>query len=381
MSKAAQIITIPAAVDMHVHLREPSLIKAENFKSGTKAALLGGYGLVCDMPNNPGNPTWSLQQLKEKQRRINSSAYIPVATYAGSQPESNNLAELEMMAPQAIGLKLYGSATTGNDTDYNSTDFSSIVAKWHEVAPNKPIVLHSGKDNFDQFVKLIAKKNGHHLHLAHVNSVKDVKAVMKAKARGLPVTCGVCPHHLFMSSHDTLIRGWFARMMPPLAHQDEAEELFKLLAGGSIDILETDHAPHLLSAKWEAEAQNPDGSHHAKNRTCFGVPGIEFALPLLFYQMKRRKISLKRIVDITSKNPAKIIGVKLSPRTKVTWQLDDYRIDNEKAQVISGAKWTPYLGMLASGKVQEVVIGGKVLIKKGKLISQLSMVAKTSHRL
>jgi dihydroorotase len=112
--KKADSITIPGAVDLHVHLREPSTIEAENIKSGTRAGLLGGQVLICDMPNNPGSPTWTMDRLMDKQKRIERSAYIPVATYAGSQPESNNLDELAAMATKSIGLKLYGAPTTGN---------------------------------------------------------------------------------------------------------------------------------------------------------------------------------------------------------------------------------------------------------------------------
>ncbi|MBI2589355.1 dihydroorotase family protein [Candidatus Saccharibacteria bacterium] len=365
-----QIITVPGAVDLHVHLREPSTNKAETISSGTKAALLGGFVAICDMPNNPGSPTWTLDRLQAKQKIIEEKAYIPVATYAGSQPESDNIDELEKMAVSAIGLKLYGGTTTGNDKDYSPADFLTILKKWKQVAPNKPIMLHSGKDNLEEFIKLIVANSGQRLHVCHVNSPDDVHIISKYKKHSLPITCGVCPHHLFMASHDVKSRGWFARMKPPLISQDKAEELLEMLASGQIDIVETDHAPHSIESKMATGEENPEGIDNPSHKTCYGVPGLEFALPLLFYQMRQGRLTLERIIDATSTKPAKIIGLKISGRTKVTWQLKDYRINNEKTQTLSGSGWTPYLGMLASGKVKEVTIGGKTLVRGGKITSK-----------
>ena len=373
-AKLPTTITIPAAIDLHVHLREPGLNKAETIASGTKAALLGGYGLVCDMPNNPGSPIWSKQLLDKKQAIIKRTAYIPVATYAGSQPESNNLDELVKMAPTSIGLKLYGAPTTGNHQDYTAAQFADIVSTWHTAAPKKPIMLHAGQANLQDFISLIAKKHRHPLHLCHVNSAGDVAVIKKAKQKGLPVTCGVCPHHLFKTSHDELSEGWFARMQPPLARQSEAEELFKLFVSGDIDILETDHAPHSPDAKLTAESENPRAIHDANHTTCFGVAGIEFALPLLLYQVKTGRLKLSRLIQATSTKPAKIIGIKLDKRDQVTWSTEQYRIGTAYPKGLSKAGWTPYLDKLAVGRVEQVKIGGKTLVKKGKILAKLPKV-------
>lgn len=360
-------ITIPGALDLHVHLREPGNNKAETIRSGTRAALRGGYVLVCDMPNNPGNPTWSAAKLDEKHKIIKESAAIPVATYAGAQPESDNLSELPAMAAGSIGLKLYGAPTTGNDRDYAAADFADIVKTWHRAAPKKPIMLHAGVSNLSDMINLVAKKYSHSLHICHVNDPGDVVIVARAKKQGLPVTCGVTPHHLFKTSHDQLSEGWFARMQPPLAEQAAATELLKLLADGSIDIVETDHAPHSLDAKWAAEAENPEGIHDPDYRTCFGVPGIEFALPLLFYQAKCGRLSMERIIDATSTKPAEIIGVALAGNTKVTWDMRPYRIGHEHAGGRSGSGWTPFLDKLAVGRVIKVTLSGRTIYHTGTI--------------
>jgi dihydroorotase len=361
-------ITVPGAIDLHVHFREPGDNKAEKIRTGSKAALLGGYVLVCDMPNNPGNPTWTLERLEQKKKIIEKTSYIPMGIYAGSQPESDNLEELNLMAEHAIGLKLYGAATTGNHIDYEPQQFDEIVAHWHKAAPDKPIMLHSGNDNLPEFIDLIAKKYRHHLHVCHIFSVKQALHARAAQKSGLKVSSAVCPHHMFKSSYHVKTEGWFARMQPPPLHQDEAEELFRLFSKGEIDILETDHAPHSIDSKWKAEQENNLGKHGAEHSTCYGVPGIEFALPLLFYQMSKGEISLQRIIDATSHMPAEIIGVKLAKTTQVTWEMSQYRIGHDYPKGISGSGWTPYLNNLAVGKVHRVIIAGKTLVDNGKIV-------------
>ena len=106
-------ITLPGFVDPHVHLREPSNNTAETIASGTRAALLGGYVLIGDMPNNPGHPTWSEQRMLEKHKMSPDTSYIPVTFHAGSQPESDNVGELAKMAQQSLWLKLYVSKRLG----------------------------------------------------------------------------------------------------------------------------------------------------------------------------------------------------------------------------------------------------------------------------
>lgn len=360
MPRPPETITIPSAVDIHVHLREPSTNKAETIESGSRAALLGGFALICDMPNNPGRPTWTHRRILDKHRRIYETAYIPIATYAGSQPEKNNERELIKMAPGSIGLKSYLGETTGNNIEYTARDFFDVWHYWHEIT-DKPIMVHRGSADLEEIIAFTAGELGHRTHICHTNHPDEVKIVSQAKKDGMPVTIGVCPHHIFKTSHDVLTQGNFAQMQPALAHQPDTEKLLYLLATGQIDAVESDHAPHTKAKKWEAERANGP---------CYGVPGIEFMMPLLFHAVKKGRISLERVVDATSTEPSRVIGLRLSPYTRVTWGMEEFRIENEADQVISGSGWTPYLGMLAIGEVQCSTIMGKTLIKDGEIIDK-----------
>lgn len=367
MTEMASKLLLPGFIDPHTHLREPGTNHAETIASGTRAALLGGYALVGDMPNTPGNPTWSEERILEKHYIARETAYIPSTFHAGSQPESDNIGELEKMANQSLWLKLYGAPTTGNSKDYTAADFRDIVAEWHRVAPDKPIGFHAGKDNLEEMIAMVAGEFEHPLHIHHVSSAREVRLIQNAKQRGNEVTSGVCPHHLLKTSHDVRSEGWFARMQPPLTTQTEAEELMGYLADGSIDIVETDHAPHSSESKEKAEKENPDGIHDENHTTCFGVPGIEFAAPLMFYQAKRGYISLERVVDAMSTRPAEIMGLSVSDQTRVLWDMREYRISYDDDDQ-SHPRWTPFLGKLALGVVNTFELGGRRLISAGDIV-------------
>jgi dihydroorotase len=362
--------TTPGFVDMHVHFREPGSNVAETIASGSLTAAQSGYVLVADMPNNPGAPTWTEAAVIDKQQRIERSSYIPMAANIGSQPDSDNLGQLEAMSKRSLLYKIYAAATTGNHVDYQAKGFREAVAEWHRVAPEKPIGVHAGKENLPDFIGLIAGDYNHPMILHHVNNPEDVKTIIRAKKMGLDVSCAVTGHHIFKTSHDEVTDGWFARMMPELANQVDSEQLLCQLADGEIDAIETDHASHVDTFKYTAEAENPDGVVGPEETTCFGVSGLDLTPQLFFYQVERGTISMERLVDALSTQPARILGVSLDPNTHATWRRDAYRIDDEKHYARSGAGWTPYLGMMAVGRLETLTIQNRPIIAADQLIQR-----------
>lgn len=334
----------PPFVDIHTHFREPSPSnKAETFRNGTQAALESGILVTADMPNTPKHETWSEERVLEKASLIDLYARGFVMVHAGGQPESDNIGEFARMALFTAGFKGYGGKTTNNTREYEAEDFREGVAEWNRVAPNSPYIFHAGKENLEDMIHLVAGEFGHHLHVAHVNHPNQVRMVKRYKEMGLPVTCGITPHHLLMDTHDEITKGKFAEMMPRLAHQDDAEELIRMLANGDIDIIETDYAPHTKDAKLQAEIDEAD---------CFGEPGIEHVAGQLFYQVHKGRLPLERLVDAFSTKPAKLLGITIDPKVLVSWNMDMHVV--EERSVLSGAGWSPYVGNLAVGSVVDI---------------------------
>jgi dihydroorotase len=350
MPRLPERIEMSPGLDPHVHFREPSPLNlSETFASGTEAAREGGFLAVADMPNNEGAPTWTEVAVLDKRGRITGTAKVYVGENVGCQPHQNTENELEKMVRLALSLKSYMGPTTGNRERYDEGDFKDIHAEWHRAGPELPIMVHRGDADIEEIIGFICGQLKHPLHVCHVNSMEEVMAVKRAKTKGYPVTCGVCPHHLFMTTHDEKTKGEFAEMKPPLAHEAEAEELWDALVKGDIDLLETDHAPHAYEAKIEAEASKIREDEHPKD--CFGVPGIQEAIPMMLYQAARGRISLERVEEVTSTVPARLLGINISPRSKAIWSNELYRIpeyDPRRPYV------SPYVGNLAVGKVQQI---------------------------
>jgi dihydroorotase-like cyclic amidohydrolase len=190
--------------------------------------------------------------------------------------------------------------------------------------------------------------------------MEEVMAVKRAKTKDYPVTCGVCPHHLFMTTHDKKTKGSFAEMKPPLTDEAEANDLFDALVKGDIDLIETDHAPHGHDKKIEAEASKIREDEHPKD--CFGVPGIQEVMPMMLYQASRGRISLERLEEVTSTAPARVHGINISQRAKAIWSNELYRIPEYEPK---RAYVSPYVGNLAVGKLQELRdVSGTIFVRE-----------------
>lgn len=351
MPKLPEQFEMSAAVDIHTHLREPSPInRAETIEDGTQSGRIGGYIALADMPNNPGNPTHTYEAQQEKVEIIEDDAVIHVASYAGGQPDSDNVGELERMASYSIGYKPYMGPTTGNTNHWTTSDFMDHFKEWDRVARKLPIMVHRGGADLEEIIAVVARQMGHQLHICHVNDPVEVVIIKRAKAENLPVTCGVCPHHLFMTTHDEKTKGSLVDVVPRLARQADSEQLWDMLVCGDIDLIETDHAPHPYENKVAAEESRID--EHAETANCFGIPGIAETMPQLIYQASRGWISRERLEEVTSVVPARVLGIHLSPRTKTVWSNEQYRI--EEAPELGRKYVSPYVGNWAVGRVQEM---------------------------
>jgi carbamoyl-phosphate synthase/aspartate carbamoyltransferase/dihydroorotase len=337
------MIKIPGLIDAHVHLRDPGQTEKEDFFTGTAAALAGGFTTVFDMPNNK-IPITTFQKLKEKIKIAEKKVVCDIGFYAGSL--GDNLEELMKMEPYVFGLKLYLNRTTGNfliDKDTLKRVFISWKSK-------KPILLHAEEDVLSD-VLIAVKETGKKVHICHVSNKAQMEFIIQAKEDNLPVTCGVTPHHLFLSKEDERKLGAFAMMKPALGTREDNDFLWKNLS--AINVIESDHAPHTIEEK---EGKNPP----------FGVPGLETTLPLLLTAVSEKRLSMSQLIELCFENPKKIFNVKTDNNTWV--EIDDkeeYIIDNKNLFTKCG--WSPFAGFKVRGKVKRVFIRGKLVFDNVKL--------------
>ena len=238
------MITLPGLIDPHVHLRDPGQTQKEDFLSGTSSALAGGFTTVLDMPNNT-KPVTTENLLKEKMQIAQNKIVCDIGFYFGSL--GDNLDEFEKVKDHVFGLKLYLNMTTGGFIIDDVETLRKIYSKWQEVTQGKkPILLHAEEDVFN-FVAKIVEETKQPTHIVHVSSEEELTKIIKLKEKGLPITTGVTPHHLFLTKDDEKKLGSFGLMKPSLKSQSDQDFLWKHF--NDIDIVESDHAPYTKEEK------------------------------------------------------------------------------------------------------------------------------------
>lgn len=334
------MLKLPGLIDPHVHFRDPGQTHKEDFLSGTTAAIFGGFTTVLDMPNNK-DPIVTEQKLKEKIKIARKKAVCNIGFYFGSL--GDNLDEFKRVEKKVFGLKLYLNETTGNFLIDKSVQ-KNIFEQWS----GGPILLHAEDDAVAYTIELV-RSTKKQVHFCHISTKSDLQQIIDAKNEGLPISCGVTPHHLFLNRHDVQKLGPFGRMKPPLRPQKDVDFLWENI--DSIDVIESDHAPH---TQIEKESSTPP----------FGVPGLETTLSLLL-----TKLSAEQIIRLCFEGPSDIFGIKTDEQTYI--EIDkqsSHVINNDDLHTKSG--WSPFAGQKVKGRVTKVVIKGKVVMENDKLLAK-----------
>lgn len=331
-------ITLPPLIDPHVHLRGMAWSHKGDFTTETAAAVAGGYWLVCDMPNTPP-ATLDLAALHTKRDALSQQAVCDWGIYYGASA-ADNTASYPQAAGEVCGLKMFCNETTGSLLIDDPAVRDAHFAAWD---CGKPLVVHAEGETVADILRLVAKYR-RQTHFLHISTAFEIALLAEAKNAGLPVTVGVCPHHLWLTESDARTLGAFGRMKPELKTAADREALWRALASGVIDIVESDHAPHTRAEK---ESAAPP----------YGVPGLETTLPLLLTAVHERRLSLERVVQLLSDGPRALWGLSLPSDTGCTIDLDaSYLIDGRRMQ--TKCKWSPFDGMRVYGKIIETRIRG-----------------------
>jgi len=389
---ATDCLLFPLLIDCHVHFREPGLTHKATMASEAEAALAGGIGTVCDMPNTVP-PTVTIDALKEKVKLASHLEHVRMKFFFGVT-EVDHLRELirlgtdrsiegKMLRKHCAGVKLYLDHSTGDQKVEERLigaifeacaevqmpivahcEDPAINAEAQKKIPSGDVSQHSKRRPPEAEVKAIEKALSYvrisktHFHVAHLSTREGLELVRKAKKEGLPVTCEVAPHHLFLTTDDYGALGTLGKMNPPLRSLEDRDALWKGIEDGTVDCIATDHAPHTLEEK---NVKNPLEAPS-------GVTGVEMMLPLLLSvaadhwphptsaRPKSATLTHQDIVRLCSKNPAEIFFIK--PDTiergrpvrmtivdlEKTWTV-------ERKNLKARCGWSPYEGWSLKGSV------------------------------
>lgn len=339
------LIKLPGLVDVHVHLRDPGQTHKEDFYTGTSAALAGGYTAVFDMPNNATAIT-TLEALEAKVASAKAQVVCDIGFYFGSQ--GDNLDQFPLVRDRVTGLKLYLNMTTGQYL-IDTAMLAPTFAAWDCA---KPILVHAEDEGgmLEAVIKMVAQTK-QPTHVCHLSMESELKQIMTAKDQGLPITCGVTPHHLFLNDQDAERLGGYGQMKPPLKPQPDVDFLWSHL--DAIDVIESDHAPH---------------THEEKATGAFGVPGLETTLPLLLQAEYEGKISRAEIIAKCSTKPLEILSLTPAEDTYIEVSPETFEIQNHNLKTKVG--WTPFAGHQVRGRVANVYLRGHKVYENGQVLAQ-----------
>ncbi|MBN1439459.1 MAG: amidohydrolase family protein [Anaerolineales bacterium] len=330
------LISLPGLIDPHVHMREPGQTHKEDWRSGTAAALAGGFTCVLAMPNTHP-PVVDLVSLDEAETAARKKSLCDYGLFLGAGSRNGKTAA--ELAPKTAGLKMYLDLTFGALQLKTQTAVNSHMANW---PADKPIVVHAEGRKIAMAIQIAARLN-RGLHIAHVSRKSEILLIKAAKEKGVKVTCEATPHHLLLTKEDLpRIGAGRGEVRPRLAAKADQQALWENLA--VIDCFATDHAPHTLDEK---DGKNPPP----------GFPGLETALALLLTAVHEGRLTVEDVLQRMHDNPRRIFSIPEQLMTMI-------QVDLEARWTIRGeylktrCAWTPFEGWNVRGRVMRVDLRG-----------------------
>ncbi len=342
-------IRLPGLVDVHVHMRVPGGEHKEDWESGTAAALAGGVTQVLAMPNtSPPIVDEAVFDLAEQRAR--EQARCDYGIFLGAT-DTNAPFEPGLQA-RAAGLKIYVNDTFGSLRVESLGTMQDHFRAWRGAGP---IVVHA-EGLFVPACIALAAQYDRHVHFAHVSRGAEIVAIRSAKERGLPVSCEVAPHHLWLDERDLPRLGPFGDMRPRLATEGDRKALWDALRLGIVDCIATDHAPHLRAEK-QSDSPPP------------GVPGLETTLPLLMNAVQATRLTLEQVIALTATTPRRLFHLPEQPDSYVEIETGGlWTLPEQGWQTRAG--WSPFAGETVAARIVRTVLRGEVAFEGGEVRAQ-----------
>jgi dihydroorotase len=376
---AQGLVVAPGLIDIHVHLREPGQSHKETIETGTRAAAAGGFTSIVCMPNtdppadSASTITWIIDRARENAlvnvfptggitKGLNGEQMAPIGSMAQAgivaiTDDGHCVQNHEVMRRAVEYARMFDLAVMDHCQDYNMVGGGVMHEGYWSTVLGLAGWPRTGEEIIVARNILLADLCDTRIHCQHLSSGGSVRLLRDARARGIPVTGEVCPHHIALtdeclSSFDTNYK-----MNPPLRDRQDVEALIEGVADGTITLLGSDHAPH---AFFEKEVEF--------DRAPFGILGLETELGLFLTILVHRTkaIDLKRVISMFTVNPAALVRLPkgtlgIGAEADITLIDPDLEWTFRKEDSFSRSRNTPFDGWELKGRAVRTIVAGETI--------------------
>ena len=380
---ATNKLVLPGIIDTQVHFREPGSTDAEDLESGSRAAVLGGVTSLFEMPNtNP--PTANLIEFEKKLKAAKNRMHSNYAFYFGATPDNTDQLKQLKNVEGCCGVKLFAGSSTGNLLVDKESDIEKVISSSDRI-----VSIHSEDEDIIKLRKKFIKQGNVHshpewrnvecamsstrrvvkiaerynkkIHVLHVTTKEEVDFLAMHKKN---VTFETTPQHLTLFAPDCYDKlGTYAQMNPPLRSKEHYDRLWVAIKNNIVDVLGSDHAPHLKSNKDKEYPNTPSG-----------MPGVQTIFPIMIDHVNNGKLTLTQLVNLMCENPCRIFGIKNKGFIKEGYDADLTIVDMSKKVTIknemmaSKCGWTPFHNHKITGFPVGTIVNGNLVMEDGKIL-------------
>lgn len=371
-------IVAPGLIDTHAHLREPGYEWKETIRTGTMAAVKGGFtSVVCMANTNPVNDNKSVTDYIIQKARTDASCRVfpcGAITKGLKGEELSEIGELYEAGIVAIsddGKSVKNSALLVKALEYSQLFGIPVISHCEDEDLSKGYV-HEGKasvlSGLDAIPAIaeelivsrdiaLANYANAPIHLTHVSSGGSADIIQHAKKSFKKITCDTCPHYFSLTDEATLGFDTNTKVNPPLRGKEDVEAMKEGLRNNTIDIIATDHAPH--------EGTSKDVEFDIAS---FGISGIETAFALSLALVREGVITLHELLRKFTVNPARLLRLpygQIAPgaiadiiifNPDIEWKVD-------RNSFLSKGKNTPFHGWKLKGKNLLTIVDGRIVYR------------------
>jgi dihydroorotase len=380
-------ILIPGVIDCHVHFREPGLTHKADLTTESMAAVAGGVTSFFEMPNTQPQTT-TLALLEEKHQLAAQKSLANYSFFLGAS--NDNLEEIIHADPSMVcGVKLFFGASTGNmlvdkmESIEKIFMYSPIPVAAHceeesiiransramqdQYGEDVPVAMHPlirSREACYRSTELavsLAKKYGTRLHITHLSTLDELTLLSDDRVScDKRITAEACVHYLWFSDEDYLRLGTLIKVNPAIKKSGDKQGLLNGLKSGTLDIIATDHAPHLLSEKQNTYFKAPSGT-----------PLVQHSLAVMLQMVTEGKISLEVVVEKMCHAPAVCYGIEKRGFIREGYHADLVLVDMEKpftvekSNILSKCGWSAFEGVTFNSTVTHTFVNGHLVYRDG----------------